>query len=128
MPTISGRMRLICNGKVLLNKAGAKIGGIGVSGELPVKKKAVVGESGVHGYVDEVVVAYCEAKLTDRSDQLLSELAAVNGDGTIIFDSANGGKTYTMQNAICVGDLSMTAGEGETDIRFEGSNWLETTS
>ncbi len=124
---ITGRVDLLLNGKLLLNKAGAKIGGIGESGKPPIKRKAILGENSIHGYVDELVVAFCEAKLTDRSDQLLSELAAVNGDGTLIFRSTNGGKVYTMQQATAVGDISLTAGEGEVEVRFEGPGWIETT-
>lgn len=124
---VTGRVEVLLNGKLLLNKAGAKIGGIGVNGQLPLKKKVVTGDTGIHGYVDEVVVPYCEVKITDRSDVLLSEIAQVNGDGTIIFRSAGGGKIYTMQEATCVNDLSVVAGEGEVDLRFEGPGWIEST-
>lgn len=122
---ITGRVEVLLNGKLLLNKTGAKIGGIGISGRMPVRRKAVVGDTGVHGYVEEVVVPYCEIKITDRSDVLLSEIAQVNGDGTVIFRAAAGGKVYTMQQVTCVNDLSVTAGEGEVELRFEGPAWIE---
>lgn len=124
---ITGRVEVLLNGKLLLNKAGAKIGGIGVNGQLPINRKAVMGDTGVHGYVEEVVMAYCDVKLTDRSDVLLSEIAAVNGDGTVIFRAANGGKVYTMQQATCVNNLSVTGGEGEVELRFEGPSWIESS-
>lgn len=125
---ITGRVEVLANGKLLLNKAGAKIGGVGVSGQLPVKRKAIMGDTGTHGYVDELAVAYCEVKLTDRSDILLSDLARINGDGTIIFRAAGGGKVYTMQKATCVNDMDVTSGEGEVNVRFEGPMWIETVS
>ena len=122
---ITGRVEVLLNGKLLLNKAGAKIGGIGVNGQMPVRRKAITGDTGVHGYVEEVVIPYCDVKTTDRSDFLLSDMAQVNGDGTLIFRSAGGGKVYTMQEVTCVNDLSVTAGEGEVELRFEGPGWIE---
>lgn len=124
---ITGRVEVLLNGQLLLNKSGAKIMGIGVNGQMPVRRKAVTGDTGIHGYVEEVVVPACEVKITDRSDVLLSDMARVNGDGTVIFRTAGGGKVYTMQQATCVNDLSVTAGEGEVDLRFEGPQWIEST-
>jgi len=122
---ITGRVEVLLNGRLLLNKPGATISGISVSGQLPIRRKAVTGDTGVHGYVEEVIIPACEVKITDRSDVMLSETLAVNGDGTIIFRSAGGGKVYTMQQATCVNDASLTAGEGEVDLRFEGPQWIE---
>lgn len=128
MSKITGRVEILMNGKLLLNKAGAKIGGIGVSGVPPYKRTAVTGDTGIHGYMEENVIPFCEVKLTDRDDVLLSDLASINGDGTIIFRAAGGGKVYTMENVTCTGDIAVTGGEGEVEIRFEGISWIETTS
>lgn len=127
MNYITGRVEVLLNGKLLLNKSGAKIGGIGESGKLPIRRKAVSGDTGIHGYVEEIAIAYCDVKITDRSDVLLSEMAQVNGDGTLIFRAATGGKVYTMQQATCVNDMALTAGEGEVELRFEGPNWIESS-
>jgi len=54
--------------------------------------------------------------------------AQVNGDGTVIFRAAGGGKVYTMHNATCLNNFELTAGEGETTIKFQGPMWVETTS
>lgn len=124
---VTGRVEVLLNGKLLLNKTGAKIGGISVNGRLPVRRKAVTGDTGIHGYAEEVIVPYCDVKITDRSDVLLSDIALVNGDGTVIFRAANGGKVYTMQQATCVNDLTVTAGEGEVELRFEGPAWIESS-
>lgn len=125
---ITGRVEVLVNGQSLLNKVGAKIGGIGVNGQLPVKRTAVTGDSGVHGYVEEVIIPYCEVKLTDRSDILISQLTGIKETGTIIFRAAGGGKVYTMNEATCTGETTVTSGEGEVEIRFEGKSWIESSS
>jgi len=123
---ITGRVDIYWNGKKLLNKAGAKISGVGISGLVPTERKAVMTDVGIAGYVEEVVTARCEVTIVDRSDQMLSDLAAVFEDGTIIFQSTGSGKTYTMKEATCLGNLEVTAGEGDSPIVFEGKTWVET--
>ncbi len=122
---ITGRVEILVNGQMLLNKAGAVASGIGESGKMPLKREEVIGDTGLHGFKDVPVVAKCEVKLTDRSDVLLDQLYKINGDGTIIFRAAGGGKVYTMKNATCLGDLKLTAGDGEVDITFAGPYWTE---
>jgi len=41
--------------------------------------------------------------------------------------AAGGGKSYTMENATCMRNLTLTAGEGETTLRFVGNYWVEAT-
>lgn len=128
MPKITGRVEIIVNGLMLLNKAGATASGLGLSGEPNFEKEAVVGDTGIHGYVDKPITARCEVTITDRSDLLLDTLARVDGDGTIIFRSAGGtGKTYTMDGATCLRNFTVTGGQGETTVTFEGAYWTETT-
>lgn len=128
MSKITGRIEVIVNGNKQLNKAGAKAGGIGISGQPNFERKAVMGDSGLHGYTEEPMPAYCEVTVTDRDDIKLSDLASINGDGTVIFRSAGGiGKTYTMNGATCIANFELTGGEGEVPIRFEGPFWNEGT-
>lgn len=129
MARITGRVEVVVNGEVLLNKTGATAEGIGISGQLPVERKEVLGDTGLHGVVEEPVVAKCTVKLTDRDDILLGKLASINGDGTLIFRSAGGGKVYTMNGVYCMGNFKITAGEGEVDnVAFIGNNWIESTA
>ena len=116
-------MDILVNGVPLLNKAGAVARGVGLYPA--TERKPVVGDSGFHGVVDETVPAECEVTITDRSDVMLGSLAAVNGDGTIIFRTRGGGKVYVMEGAYCVGSLEVTAGEGETSLKFFGEGWIE---
>jgi len=128
MAKITGRVEIVANGELLLNKPGAVASGIGISGEPAMERAAVIGDTGVHGFTQNPVIAQCEVPITDRDDISLSNLAAINGDGTIIFRAAGGGKVYTMFNATCLGNFTLTAGEGETSIVFQGPGWVETTS
>lgn len=122
---ITGRIEVLVNGKLLLNKAGAKASGIGISGEPNYDRKVVVGDTGPHGYVETPIMARCEVTVTDRADVSLSDLARIMGDGTVIFRSAGGGKVYIMEGATCLGNFTITGGEGETPIIFEGPYWAE---
>jgi hypothetical protein len=49
------------------------------------------------------------------------------GTGTVIFKAAGGGKVYTMEGATCLRNFTVTGGEGETEVVFEGGYWTETT-
>lgn len=129
MPKITGRVEVVVNGEVLLNKTGAIAEGVGESGKIAVQRKEVLGDTGLHGVVEEPIVPKCTVKLTDRDDILLGRLAAINGDGTLIFRSAGGGKVYTMNGVYCLGNFKITAGEGEVDnVMFIGQPWIESVS
>lgn len=122
---ITGRIRVIVNGSPLLNKAGAIARGLGLSGQPNFELKPIVGDTGLHGFIEEPIMAECEVKITDRDDIMLSDLAAINGNGTVIFESASGGKQYKMDGATCTRNFELTGGEGETTVKFVGSYWIE---
>jgi hypothetical protein len=125
---VTGRVEILVNGNMLLNKAGAVASGIGISGEPNYKLKAIMGDSGFHGFAEEPIMSQLEVTVTDRDDIDLSSLASIRENGTVIFRSANGGKVYTMEGATCTRDISITAGEGETKLVFVGNYWVENTS
>lgn len=128
MAKITGRVEVVVNGVILLNKNGASASGIGESGKPAVKREPVIGDMGIHGYKETIEAARLTVSITDRDDVRLSDLCKINGDGTVIMRAALGGKVYTMANATCVGALSVTAGEGDTKIEFVGPYWTETTA
>lgn len=127
MSRVTGRVEVLLNGDLLLNKEGAKAGGIGISGEPPFELSGVYGDTGLHGYVEKPIEAYCEVTVTDRDDIMLSSIAQIRENGTIIFRSARGGKVYTLNEATCMRNISVTGGEGETPLRFTGRAWTEGT-
>jgi len=121
-------VEVLVNGVIMLNKNGAVALGIGESGKPAIKREPIMGDGGLHGYKETIEPARLQVKITDRDDISLSDLAAINGDGTVIMRAAGGGKVYTMMNATCMGSLQLTAGEGETTIEFIGPQWIETTA
>jgi hypothetical protein len=128
MAAITGRVDVIVNGEPLLNKAGAIARGIGISGSQSFEVTPVLGDTGLHGATETAIVAECEVTVSDRSDILLTNLANINGDGTVIFRKAGGnGKSYKLENAYCARNFELTAGEGETTVKFFGSYWTETS-
>lgn len=124
---ITGTVEVLVNGQLLLNKAGAVASGVGLSGEPNFELKEVIGDTGLHGYVEEPLVAMLEVTVSDRDDISLSDLAAIRENGTVIYRSRGKGKVYTMKNATCTRNFSVTAGEGETPLVFKGPFWTEGT-
>ena len=124
---ITGTVEVLVNGKLLLNKAGAVASGIGLSGSPNFELKEVVGDTGLHGFVEEPVMAVCEVTVSDRDDIKLNDFAAIRENGTIIFRSRGKGKAYTMANATCTRNFSLTSGEGEVPLKFIAPFWTEGT-
>lgn len=127
MPRITGRVEVLVNGQMLLNKAGAVAKGIGLSGEPNFSLKEVMGDSGFHGFVEEPILAELEVTVSDRDDISLDALARIRENGTVVFRSAGGGKVYTMNQATCMRNIQITGGEGETPLVFKGMYWTEST-
>jgi len=125
MAKITGRVEILVNGVMVLNKEGAKAGGLGLSGKPAFEREAVVGDTGIHGYIEKPIPATLEVTVTDRSDILLDTFAQIEENGTIIFRSAGSGKVYTMDGATCLNNFDLTAGQGEVSLRFNGPFWVE---
>lgn len=121
---ITGRVEILVNGALVLNKEGAVANGIGESGKAPFERTEVLGDGGFHGFTETPQIASCEVTITDREDQLLGSLLALD-DCTVIYRAARGGKVYTLNNAFCSGIANLTAGEGETPLVFKGAAWTE---
>jgi len=119
MPKITGRVEIFVNSQPVLNKEGATASGIGISGEMAVEREAVMGDTGLHGHIDKGIVARCEMTLTDRDDYNLDTLARIKGDGVVIFRAYGGGKVYTMKEATCLCNFSLSNSE-VSNVVFEG--------
>lgn len=124
---ITGRVEVLANGQILLNKSGASASGVGISGEPNYELEPVIGDGGLHGFKENPIIAQLEVTITDRDDVSLDALAKIKMDGTIIFRAAGGGKVYTMEGATCLRNFTVTGGEGEVPIRFVGPYWTEST-
>ena len=128
MARVTGRVEILVNGVMLLNKAGAVASGIGISGQPNFELQEVIGDSGFHGFIEKPIMGKLEVTVTDRDDIDLSALASIRENGTVVFRAAGGGKVYTMEGATCTRNISITAGEGESKLTFVGKYWTETTS
>ena len=124
---ITGAVEVLVDGVPLLNKAGAIASGIGLSGEPNFELEAVMGDTGLHGFKETPIMAQLEVTITDRDDLPLNTYAKIRENGTCIFRSRTSGKVYTMTLATCTRNITVTAGEGETPLKFVGAYWTEDT-
>lgn len=128
MPRVTGRVNVKLNGRTLLSKTGSTtLNGLGLSGEGNFELKEVMGDQGINGFVEEPMVATCELTITDRDDVRLDEIARVRENGTVIVEAARGGKVYTLSDATCTRNLSLSTGEGDVKLIFKGPSWVEST-
>jgi len=127
---ITGRVEVLVDGVTLLNKSGAVLMNMGAGdGTAAVRRTMVMGDSGSHGYSEEVAPGRLEVTVTDRDDIFLSDLQALDGNGVVIFRTRNGGKAYAMYDVASMEPANITAGEGETPLVFESvtGGWIETS-
>ena len=98
MAKITGRVIVTVGGNVLLNKEGAKITGVGISGADPYELEPVMGDTGIHGYKEMPIAPTLECTITDRSDISLSELAKIGSENldAIVTFQVPGGKASTI--------------------------------
>jgi hypothetical protein len=122
---ITGRVEVLVNGDLLLSKTGATALNVGLSGETPFERSAVIGENQIAGFIETPVVPQIDVTITDIDTKILDDVKRINGDGTIIFRAAGGGKVYTLNNAASTGVSSHTSGEGDTTLSFIGITWSE---
>jgi len=135
---IVGRVQVLLNGELLLSKIGAIARGIGEeSGKPAVKRKTVYDCFGPAGFIEEIVPAGLEVILTARDDMSLKALAAIKGNGTLIFRRATSQsptakeefpKTLILEGVTCMLPGDITSGEGEVLVIFEacnGNGWIE---
>ena len=128
MPRITGRVELLINGQLMLSKTGStNINGVGLSGEGNFELNEVIGDGGIHGFVENPIPATCEFTITDRDDISLDTLARIRENGTVIVRAAKGGKVYIMNNATCKRAMNVVSGEGDVAVIFIGNNWVEST-
>lgn len=133
MAKITGAVMIIADGITLLNKEGAVASGVGISGAANYEVEPVMGDGQFHGYKETPIMAQLEVTITDRDDQMLDDIAKIgtaDANATVIFQTRKGtmsgtGKSYTLQNAVCTRNFSVTAGEGETPLKFLGDYWTE---
>lgn len=111
---VAGLIQLQTNGEVLRAK-GAFTYNLG-----KVKRDAVVGADGVHGYKETPQVAFIEGAITDAGDLDLAALATLR-DATVNLTLGNG-KMVVLNKAWYAGEGTGNTEEGEVGVRWEGTS------
>lgn len=86
------------------------------------KRETVMGLAGPAGYKEEVRTPYIKLTAIFRDDFPM-DLVRDNDDLTVTAELANG-KVYTLSGGYVVGEPSVKAEEGETDLEFEGKKGI----
>ena len=84
----------------------------------PVKREAVIGADGVHGFKEEPKAPFIEGAITDSDELDLAKLQATR-DATATIELANG-KVIVIRDAWYAGDGDVKSSEGEIAVRIEG--------
>lgn len=82
------------------------------------KKEAIVGSDSVHGFKEIPQVGFLEGEFTDGADVDIPGLVSIVG-ATVSLDLANG-KMGVWHNAYYAGEGTVSTGEGNLGVRFEG--------
>lgn len=82
-------------------------------------REAIVGADAVHGFKETPQVGFIEGAVTDSGGLDLNALTTIE-DATVTLVVANG-KTIVLRSAWYAGEGTVTTGEGEIGVRFEGA-------
>lgn len=83
-----------------------------------VKREAIVGSDGVHGYMEKPQVPFIEGAITDGASMVLEDLLDFK-DGTCTLHLRNG-KVIELRDAWHAGEGTVDTEESEIAARFEG--------
>jgi hypothetical protein len=111
-PVVAGTVYLRVDGRQYRARAEIKVS------TASFEREAVIGQDGVHGYIERRAVCYIEGKMTDSPDLSTEQLEAMC-NVTVTIELLNG-KTYVLRNAwnTKAGPLDTT--DGSLEFRFEG--------
>ena len=90
-----------------------------------VERESIVGQDGVHGYVEKPVAPYIEGDLTDSGGLSVEQIAAIR-DATVTAELVNG-KVYVLREAWVTTAIAINTAEGSMNVRFEGMRMEEIT-
>jgi hypothetical protein len=110
-PVVAGVVYLRVDGRQLRARAEIKVS------MATFEREAVIGQDGVHGYIERPAVAYIEGKITDSPDLAIEQLQAMC-NVSVTVELLNG-KTYVLRNAWCSKANPLDTTDGSIEIRFE---------
>ncbi len=112
MAQITGRAFIKHNGQLLRTKEGAKLNMGGV------KRNTEKGDTGVHGYSEEVSEPFIECSIAHGADTNLTDLRDIT-DASITFET-DSGKSFILRGAWLESPLELEAKGGAVALRFVG--------
>jgi hypothetical protein len=111
-PVVAGVVYLRVDGRQLRARAEIKVS------MANFEREAVIGQDGVHGYIERPAVAFIEGKITDSPDLAIEQLQAMC-NVTVTVELLNG-KVYLLRNAWCTKANPLDTTDGSIEFRFEG--------
>jgi Phage tail tube protein len=111
-PVVAGVVYLRVDGRQLRARAEIKVS------MANFEREAVIGQDGVHGYIERPAVAFIEGKITDSFDLAVEQLQ-VMCNVTVTVELLNG-KVYVLRNAWCTKCTPLDTTDGSIEFRFEG--------
>lgn len=111
MAKVTSRITIKRDGEVLLNKAGFSFRAGGI------QRESVVGDNGVHGFVETIMPARLAGNLTHTEQQSLEQYGSIS-DATIMVET-NSGQAYVMRNAWQTDAPELSTGSGEVGVAYE---------
>lgn len=84
-----------------------------------LEREMVVGQDGIHGFIEKPVAAKITCKLTDRPDLSVGWLLTLC-NVTVTVELLNG-KVYLLRNAVCIKAGPLDTTNGELEVEFDGT-------
>ena len=112
-PVVAGVLVLRVDGKQYRARSEIKVS------MATIEREAVIGQDGVHGYIEKPKVAFIEGKITDSADLAVETLLGMC-NVTVTVELLNG-KVYLLRNAWCQKADPLDTTDGSIEFRFEGS-------
>src|SRR5262249_51239569 len=111
-PVVAGVVYLRVDGRQYRARAEIKVS------IATVEREAVIGQDGIHGYIERRVPCYIEGKITD-GPELSIDLIQQMCNVTVTVELLNG-KVYLLRNAWNTKANPLDTTDGSIEFRFEG--------
>ena len=111
-PVVAGTVYLRIDGQQYRARSEIKVSATNI------EREGVIGQDGVHGYIERPALCFIEGKITDSFD-LSTQLLAQMCNNTVTIELLNG-KTYVLRNAWCTKATPVDTTDGSIEFRFEG--------
>jgi hypothetical protein len=111
-PVVAGTVYLRIDGRQYRARSEIKVNAVNI------EREGVIGQDGVHGYIERPALPFIEGKMTDSAD-LSTQLLAQQCNVSVTIELLNG-KNYVLRNAWCTKAAPVDTTDGSIEFRFEG--------